>query len=130
MSKTALSLGTVVKMAGVIVAAVVVGIVVLTSCVGFFYRKANREVGEVLSKIKPGSSYSVVQELLGKASEVKTNAAEFMEYVQKKGCGVAQEIGTNGILHVYRLTVPPNTEIHIYTDKDTNAVTHVKHCGI
>jgi hypothetical protein len=98
----------------------ILGIVAVMVAVNHMHKKSRRQITQLVSEIQPGMSFSNVTSRLGKVSQVYTNAGD----IQTWGTTKEDLIVTNSTLHMFVHDAVPFRWICIYTDRNSQTVTH------
>jgi hypothetical protein len=112
---------TILIIALTIVGVVIIAAVGLVASSEYVNRKSKRELTQLVSELRPGTSFAVVKSRLGEPSQIYTNAEE----VEIFGTTKDKSITTNCLLFKFfmRRSIPFRW-ILIYTDRNTNAVVY------
>ena len=103
-----------------IVGVVIVAAVGLIAFSEYLNHKSKHELTQLVSELKPGTSFTVVKSRLGEPSQIFTNSGE----IEMFGTTKDKSITTNCLLYKFMSKSVPFRWVLIYTDRNTNAVVY------
>jgi len=104
----------------VIIGVGVLATVALIVSVNYLNQKSKQAIVQLVSELKPGTSFATVKLRLGEPSQIFTNS----EDLEIWGTTKDKTITTNCLLHKFMHRGIPYRWVLIYTDRNTNAVVY------
>lgn len=118
------------KLAAKIFLAAVLPTIVLILIFVYLDRSSEQAVIRIVGELGPGTPFSEVTRRLGVPSRSDTNVQEIVQWVERLGARADLRFATNSNLHTFVHRGPPYRFVLVFTDRESNSVSHATWRGM